>query len=128
MFDGAETGSKDWPSPVYACHEDLYVCCCSLLCPCVVSSRNRAYVSPAGQSCEAICCNTPLMFFCCPCYLAQYRTMMRTKFDVKGSTQEDCLTTCFCCPCAMCQEARFIRLQQGDGDYATKPPPDNKMN
>jgi len=100
-----ESGSKDWTKGWFEdCSLGLSLMIC--FCPCIVNSRNMAAVT--GDSCEKICCWTWLTCCCSCCYLGNQRTVVREKYDIKGSRWMDCLCTCFLICCIMAQESKEI--------------------
>lgn len=108
------TGENEWDTQCYECWADPVVCGCGYLCPCALIPRNMEAID--GQSCEGHLCSAIVMCCLAPCYVASRRTMMRDRYQLKGSKMEDCLLTCFCAACSTCQIARELRLR--DEAYA----------
>jgi Cys-rich protein (TIGR01571 family) len=45
-------------------------------------------------------------------YFGRRRTAMRERFNIEGSSREDCLLYAFCTPCALAQETRTFMHEQ----------------
>lgn len=101
-----EATSK-WTSPLFACFDDLSICCFVCACPCCAFGQVMAAHFPELRS-EDEC----LAYFCfdfCGCsvfYHSRRREKIRVKNQIPEGPCNDSCTTLFCGPAALCQEAR----------------------
>ncbi|XP_011084083.1 protein PLANT CADMIUM RESISTANCE 7 [Sesamum indicum] len=100
----------NWSTGLFRCHSDMKTCCKTLFCPCITSSEIVEIITEgktlSGDAlvilgvCAVICGMWT--------YTCRTRTIIRTKFNIRGSPCNDCLTHACCLPCALCQEYREL--------------------
>jgi Cys-rich protein (TIGR01571 family) len=107
--DDTPIGAEAWRTEWFECFANPNVFLCTCCCGICVDPRTHAAVT--GESCEGLCCSAVLLCCLSSCGHAARRTAMRTKYNLVGSRQTDCLLSCFCGPCIVCQEAREVQFR-----------------
>ncbi|XP_057441549.1 protein PLANT CADMIUM RESISTANCE 3-like [Lotus japonicus] len=98
----------EWSTGLCDCFSDYDNCCLTYWCPCVTFGRIAEIVDKGSASCGA----SGFYFVQLGgLYSANYRTKIRSQYNLKGNNCLDCLTHCFCSRCALCQEYRELEKQ-----------------
>ncbi|KAI9508238.1 PLAC8 family-domain-containing protein [Russula earlei] len=117
-------GLRDWSYDLLDCSSTCSLCCWATFCPCVVYGQNKQRLrhlqyegvalsnggSRVSSDCRAFCCSA------LPCFYWVFqmggRTNVRNRYDIRGNSFEDFLSSVLCVPCALTQESREIELEE----------------
>ncbi|KAN0139503.1 PLAC8 domain containing protein [Lactarius tabidus] len=117
-------GQRDWSHGLFSCTEECCLCCWAAWCPCVVYSKtkqrlqhlqNRGTPLPGGgERYNADCCIYGCLVIPGYAWILQIgnRANLRTRYDIRGGTMGDCLTSWCCHSCSLTQERREIELEE----------------
>ncbi|KZV25237.1 cell number regulator 2-like [Dorcoceras hygrometricum] len=88
----------------------MKICCKTFFCPCITASEIVEIITEGTTSKrEALIILGLFSVICCIwAYTCFNRTIIRTRFNIKGNPCNDCLVHGFCLPCALCQEYREL--------------------
>ncbi|KAN0139504.1 PLAC8 family domain containing protein, partial [Lactarius tabidus] len=117
-------GQRDWSHGLFSCTEDCGLCCYATCCPCIVYTKNKqrlqhlqSHSTPLpgrGERCTADCSIYGLLIL--PGYawvlLIANRANLRSRYNIRGSTVDDCFTSWCCHSCSLTQESREITLEE----------------
>jgi len=117
-------GQRDWSHGLFDFTDECGLCCYSSFCPCVVYSKNKQRLHqlqthgtplPGGGDRYTADCS----FFACLALtgnafilMIKNRSNIRSRYNIRGSTMNDCATSIFCRCCSLTQERREIELEE----------------
>ncbi|KAL3697313.1 hypothetical protein R1sor_011389 [Riccia sorocarpa] len=103
--------SGAWNTGLCGCFEDAASSCVGFWCPCVLVGKSVESIDDGATSCGlggAIFLLLTLLTGCGCCYTCIYRSRLREKYGLPGSTNGDFWTECCCLPCSICQVYREL--------------------
>eukprot|EP01101_Sappina_pedata_P013163 TRINITY_DN9447_c0_g1_i1.p1 TRINITY_DN9447_c0_g1~~TRINITY_DN9447_c0_g1_i1.p1 ORF type:complete len:155 (+),score=15.42 TRINITY_DN9447_c0_g1_i1:30-467(+) len=107
-----EGAKRDWTSGLCGCFSDMSSCCLSCCCPCIQFGSNAEKIN--GSNSVLMCCLWIVAaHFCCASNLVGgfFRSELREKNGIEGSTCGDFCTHCCCTCCSLAQEARELEAR-----------------
>ncbi|XP_073156833.1 protein PLANT CADMIUM RESISTANCE 2-like [Henckelia pumila] len=109
-IDSKRHQESKWNTGLFGCHGDMKICCKTFFCPCITASEIVEIITEGTTSTREALVILGLfsMTYCMWAYTCFNRTIIRTRFNIKGSPCNDCLAHGFCLPCALCQEYREL--------------------
>ncbi|KAN0136840.1 PLAC8 family domain containing protein [Lactarius tabidus] len=120
-------GLRDWSTKLCGCSCDgseFGICCLATWCPGVVFGRNKQRIrhlqsqgTPLPGGGTNVNGDCAIYCFLAPLRLSWIlgigdRTDIRSRYSIRGSTFEDCLSAFFCNSCALVQEHNEIALEE----------------
>ncbi|KAN0139171.1 PLAC8 family domain containing protein [Lactarius tabidus] len=124
-------GQRDWSHGLFDYTDDCGLCVHATCCPCVVYSKNKQRLrhlqnhgTPlpgGGKRCTADCSIYGLLIlpFHAWILLIADRVKVRSRYNIRGGTMNDCLTASFCRPCLLTQQSREIALEENSfGEFS----------
>ncbi|KAH9046617.1 PLAC8-domain-containing protein [Lactarius hengduanensis] len=117
-------GRRDWSFGLFDCTSECGLCCWAIICPCVVYSKNKQRLlhlqnqgTPlpgGGKGVSSDCFIYGCLVIPGFDWVLQIggRSDIRARYNIRGGTVGDCLTSCFCDPCSLTQERREIELEE----------------
>mmetsp|Transcript_22329 Transcript_22329/g.36927 ORF Transcript_22329/g.36927 Transcript_22329/m.36927 type:complete len:156 (+) Transcript_22329:247-714(+) len=108
-------GDSNYHTHLFSCHRDIPSCITSCICPSIVVAQTRNEFDNSG-----FCMNWGPIVIIDHCvgvgsclFGLMYRQEYRDKYNIQGSALADCCIFTWCTCCAVAQDAREIRIRNG---------------
>ncbi|KAH8980663.1 PLAC8-domain-containing protein [Lactarius akahatsu] len=117
-------GQRDWSFDLFDCTSACGLCCLAAWCPCVVYSKNKQRLQhlqtrgtplpSGGERYDGNCCIYGSLLITRFAWILQIGTRadIRGRYNIRGDTVGDCLTSWCCHSCSLTQERREIELEE----------------
>ena len=100
--------SSDWQNSICGCLNEKSSCCISCFFTCIQYGINNEKLlkTTFWGPCISYCCLMSCGLQCC--ISSAFRTLLRSKFNIKGDSTCDCFVSWCCACCSLAQSAREI--------------------